>query len=158
MPKATYRKIVVPLDGSGWSEYAIPHAAAIARAHDAEVILLHICRPPAQDYVDALALAGQIEGAEQVSSQMAQKLTSLCHELRSQGVKAHAQLIHGTAVVDLLCDFIESEKADLVVMTTRGHTGLARALFGSTARAVLERVNVPVSLLQPSAEAPAQKE
>jgi len=153
MPKTSYRKIVVPLDGSGWSEYAIPHAADIARAHNAEIILLHVYRPPTQDYVDSLALAGQMEGAEQLRDQMAQKLTSLCHELRSEGVNAHAQLIQGTGVVDLLCEFITSEKADLVVMTTRGHTGLARALFGSTARAVLERVTVPVSLLQPSGDA-----
>ena len=53
-----YKKIIVPIDGSGWSERAIPHAVDIAQNNDAEIILLHVFRPPASEYVGEIALAG----------------------------------------------------------------------------------------------------
>jgi nucleotide-binding universal stress UspA family protein len=153
MPNRTiYKKILVPIDGSGWSEYAIPHAADIARTHKAEVILFHVYHDPAANYVDSIALAGQSSGLDQAPHDIEQKLTSLVHELKSEGIDAHASLASGSAVTDIICDFVRQEGIDLVVMTSRGHTGIARALFGSTAREVLERVNVPVILLQPSKE------
>jgi nucleotide-binding universal stress UspA family protein len=48
MTTSRYKKIVVPLDGSGWSEAALPHAIDIARANNSEVILLHVFRPRSQ--------------------------------------------------------------------------------------------------------------
>jgi nucleotide-binding universal stress UspA family protein len=35
-----YQRIVVPLDGSKWSESALPRAVELARVHDAELVLL----------------------------------------------------------------------------------------------------------------------
>lgn len=150
--RAIYHKILVPIDGSGWSEYAIPHAADIARTHSAEVVLFHVYHDPAASYLDSITLAGQLDSLDQAPHDIQQKLTSLVHELKSEGIHASATLAQGSAITDMICDFVQQEGIDLVVMTTRGHKGIARALFGSTAREVLERVSVPVILLQPSKE------
>ena len=61
MTTGRYRKILVPLDGSGWAQRAIPHAVDIARANGSEIILLHVFRPPASEYADRIALAGEVE-------------------------------------------------------------------------------------------------
>jgi len=51
-----YKKIVVPLDGSGWAQRAIPHAVDIARANgDSELILLHVFVPPGREFTDQIA-------------------------------------------------------------------------------------------------------
>jgi nucleotide-binding universal stress UspA family protein len=152
MPEGRYQKIIVPLDGSGWSQRAVPHAVDIARANDAEIILLHVFRPPAAEYTDKIALAGQEGQIQQLREDMKQYLIGVRTQLRNENVKARTHLIEGMSVSSLICDYINEEGADLVVMSTHGRGGIARFLFGSVARKVMEGVKVPVLLVHPDRE------
>jgi nucleotide-binding universal stress UspA family protein len=145
-----YRKIVVPTDCSGWANRAIPHAAKIARVHDAEIILLFVFKPPASEFTDQIALAGQEDQIQQVRDQYKQQLVGLRTELRNEGLNARVQFIEGIGVAHLICDYINGEEeVDLVVMSTHGRTGLARFLFGSVARKIVEGSHTPVLLIRP---------
>lgn len=146
---ARYQKIIVPLDGSGWSERAIPHAAEIARANDAEIILLHVFKPPASEYADQIALAGQNEQINQIREQMKQYLMSIRNQLRGRKIEATVQVIEGVGVANLICDYINDADADLVVMSTHGRAGIQRFLFGSVANKILQDVKSPVLLIRP---------
>lgn len=147
-----YKKIVVPLDGSGWSRRALPHAVDIARANGSEIILLHVFRPPAADYADTLVLAGQEGQIQQLRESIEQTLMSIAHGLRDEGVSVQTQLIEGAGVASAICDFVRDENIDLVVMSSHGRTGLARFLFGSVASKVMEGIKVPVLLIHPDKE------
>ncbi len=144
-----YKKIIVPIDGSGWSERAIPHAVDIAQNNDAEVILLHVFKPPASDYVGEIALAGQDESLMALREDMKQKLMALRGQVRSEGVDVRVQFIEGVGVAGIICDFINEENADLVVMSSHGRTGVTRWLFGSVAHKVMQEVNIPVMIIRP---------
>jgi len=146
---ARYQKIIVPLDGSGWSERAIPHAAEIARANNAEIILLHVFRPPASEYADQIALAGQNDQINHIREEMKQYLMSIRNQLRGQNIEVSAQVIEGIGVAHLICDYVNDSDADLVVMSTHGRTGLQRFLFGSVANKILQDVRIPVMLIRP---------
>jgi len=144
-----YKKIVVPIDGSGWSERAIPHAVDIARNNDAELILLHVFKPPAQEYIDQLSLANQDEQLMAVRDEMKQKLMALRNQIRGENLNVRVQLIEGMGVAGIICDYINEEGADLVVMSSHGRTGVQRWLFGSVAHKVMQEVNVPVMIIRP---------
>ena len=144
-----YKKIVVPIDGSGWSERAIAHAGDIARANNSEIILLHVFKPPAHEYTDQIALSGQIEQLDQIREQIKQYLIGIRNGLRKEGLNARVQFIEGQGVANLICDYINEEGVDLVVMSTHGRTGLARFLFGSVTQKVIEAIKVPVLLIHP---------
>lgn len=150
MANGRYKKIVVPIDGSGWSERAVPHAAEIARDNDAEIILLHVFRPPASEYTDTIALAGQSEQLDHLRQQVKQKLMAVRNQLRGEGLDCRVQFIEGAGVANLICDYINSEDVDLVVMSSHGRTGLARYIFGSVAHKVLQEVKVPVMIVRPN--------
>ena len=147
-----YQKIIVPIDGSGWSENAITHAADMARANEAEIILLHVFKPPAADYAGEIALAGQDEQIQHYRDQIKQQLMSLRGQLRAQGIKSRVQMIEGVGVANLICDYINDEGVDLVVMSSHGRTGLRRFIFGSVAQKVLQGVEVPVMIIRPGKE------
>ncbi len=147
-----YKTIVVPIDGSGWSERAIPHAADIARNNDAEIILLHVLRPPASEYTDQIALGGGEEQLQQIREEMKQKLIALRNGLRAQGIDARVQVIEGVGVASLICDFINDQDVDLVVMSSHGRSGISRFIFGSVAQKVMQDVNVPVMIIRPDRE------
>jgi nucleotide-binding universal stress UspA family protein len=144
-----YKKIVVPLDGSGWSQRAVPHAVDIARANGSELILLHIFVPPAAEYTDQLALAGQDGQVQQLREAMKQYLMGVRSELRSEDMTVRTQLIEGMGVASIICDYINDEGIDLVVMSTRGRTGISRFIFGSVAHNIMECAKVPVLLIHP---------
>lgn len=148
-----YKKILVPLDGSGWAQRAVQHAVEIARNNaESEIILLHVFRPPAHEFADQLALAGQDAQVQQAREQIKQYLIGLRSELREEDCHARTHFIEGMGVAQLICDYVQSEGIDLIVMSTRGRTGLARVLFGSVAREVMECVDIPVLLIQPDKE------
>jgi nucleotide-binding universal stress UspA family protein len=146
----SYKKIVVPIDGSGWSERAIPHALANASGVEgAEIILLHIFRPPAHEYTDQIVLAGQEDQINSMRDNIKQYLMGLRNKLRSEKVNVRVQVIEGVAVAHLIIDYVNEEGVDLVVMSTHGRTGLARFLFGSVANKILQGIKVPVLLVRP---------
>jgi nucleotide-binding universal stress UspA family protein len=113
-----YKRIVVPLDGSGWSRRALPHAVDIARANQSELILLHVFRPPAADYADTLALAGQEGQIQQLREAMEQTLAGMASDLRNESVSVQTRLIDGSGVASAICDYVRDEEIDLVVMST----------------------------------------
>jgi nucleotide-binding universal stress UspA family protein len=145
-----YQKIIVPLDGSTWSETAIPRAVEIARVHDAEVVLLHVYQSKAGDYAGQWALAGQQEIADQTYEQMRDQLVALRNGLRAEGLSAREVLIRSTNPAQAICDFVNAEDGiSLIVMSTHGRTGLARWLVGSVAQKVLKEARCPVTLVHP---------
>ncbi len=149
MNAVTYRKILVPLDGSGWAERAIPHAMHIARSQGARLILLHVYRPPMYEYIDQIALAGVTEIADQIRERAESYLLGLRNELRQQGLNADYVILEGLSPAAAIADFVKTEGVDLVVMSTHGRTGLARFLFGSVAQKIVQSVSVPVMLVRP---------
>lgn len=144
-----YKKILAPLDGSGWAQRAISHAVEIARIHDGTLILLHVFRSPLYEYADQITLAGQDEQINQLREQMKHYLMGLRAELEKENVKVEVQFLEGNRIAGLICDFINSEDIDLVVMSTHGRGGLARFLFGNIANKVMQGIRVPVLLVRP---------
>ncbi|MCI0712515.1 MAG: universal stress protein [Chloroflexi bacterium] len=144
-----YTKIVVPLDGSGWAEAALPHAARIAKNNDAELILLHIYHSPTSQYQDTIALSSRQEVVDQEYDQIKSYLIGTRNDLRSQGVKVRGHIMHGRNPAYNIISYVENEGADLVVMSTHGRTGLARFVFGGVAQKVMQGLDVPVLLIRP---------
>lgn len=145
-----YQKVIVPLDGSRWSETAIPRAAEIARVHDAELILLHVYQSKSGDYAGQWALAGQQEIAEQTFDQVNEALIGMRNRLRIEGVRAREVILRGGNPAQTICDFVESEEGiSMIVMSTHGRTGIARWLMGSVAQSVIKNARCPVTLVHP---------
>lgn len=148
--RPVYNKIIVPLDGSKWSESAIPRATEIARLYDAELILLHIYQGSADQYTADFALAGQQQIADQQFQQVREQLISLRNRLRMEGLNVREQVIRGRDPAQTICDFAHQEEGiSMIVMSTHGRTGLARWLVGSVAQQVIRHARCSVTLVNP---------
>lgn len=145
-----YDQIVVPLDGSRWSESAIARATELARVHDAEVVLLHVYQARGGDYTDQWILAGHQQIADQPFDQIRDQLVSLRNRLRQEGLKAREVLIRGGNPAQVICDYVANEEdICMIVMSTHGRTGLSKWLVGSVAQSVIKQTRVPVTLVHP---------
>jgi len=141
------RKILVTLDGSPLSEGALPHAVAIAKALDAELLVLRVEETNDRELVNAVKW--RLRRAEGNSY-----VRNLAERLRAQGVRATAHLAEGDAAKEILKQIWE-HGADLVVLTSHGRGGADAFSLGSTAHKVISRGGVSVLVVR-SAEAPAE--
>jgi nucleotide-binding universal stress UspA family protein len=55
-------------------------------------------------------------------------------------------------VAEIIIEYLKEEKADLVVMSSHGRTGISRLIFGSVASQVMEAVHIPVLIVRPDKE------
>jgi nucleotide-binding universal stress UspA family protein len=149
--KQDIARILVPLDGSGQSESAIPFALKIAASEDAEIVLVHATPEPNFTHIGP-AEPGDEELRQAVNhrnERVAQKyLDRLCAHVRSGGVKVRTLVLGTGDVRRLLTSAVASESADLLVLASHGHGGFVDVPLGDVANFVLSRSAVPVLMVR----------
>ncbi len=146
---ATYKRILVPLDGSGFAEVAIPHAAEIAKRMGATLVLLRIVPPiTALLPTDSLTLPKLDTLEERVLEEAETYLRARAGVLRAEGLAVEAFVMQNSIPALGILNAITSKNIDLVVMSTHGRSGLGQWMFGSVAAKVLRNSPVPVLLIR----------
>jgi nucleotide-binding universal stress UspA family protein len=143
-----FRTILCPVDFSGPSRIALRYAAVVARMAGARMIVLFVNDPllaaaAAATYdAQAVAHSTDVELKRFVRKALAGRRVPAASVRMSVAVGKPAQEIATAA---------EQLRADLVVMGTRGLSGAARLVLGSTTEQVLRRAGVPVLAVPPRA-------
>jgi nucleotide-binding universal stress UspA family protein len=134
-------RILVPYDFSDASAAAVRQAAAWANALDAEITLLHVVEP---------VVYPEFYSVDVLPDDLMMRLTTRSEEALD---KAAAELLEGRScttlvevgrAADTIVNLADPERFDLVVMATRGLSGLEHVLLGSVAESVLRRSKVPM--------------
>jgi len=134
-------RILVPHDFSEASATAIRYAADWARALGAEITLLHVVEPvvyPEFYSVDVLT----DDLMERLKTRSKEALHKVAAGL-AETVPTHTAVAVGRAA-DTITAYVDPAKFDIVVMATRGLSGLEHVLLGSVAESVLRRCRVPM--------------
>ena len=122
-----FRKILVPLDGSELAEQALPYARRLAGT----LGRLLLVRASSDD-----ASAADVEDY----------LDGLANRLQQDGAAAEWHLYCGPAA-EAIGQEASLQRADTVVMSTHGRSGVQRLMFGSVAEQVLHDAEMPVLLV-----------
>lgn len=148
-----YSNILVPLDGSEFSECALDHVVAIAQGCKAgRVILLQILEPFYHESTVIGVLGEDFirETEQKAKDHTLQYLIKKAAELGKLGVKAEAVVREGFAA-DVILDFAKDENIDLIIMTTHGRSGIARWALGSVADKIIRHASTPIMIVAPRA-------
>jgi nucleotide-binding universal stress UspA family protein len=143
-------RILHPTDFSDRSDNAFQVACALARDHNATLIVLHV-QP-----------SSQIFSSEAFNTTAIGGIDSPQRRLRTvqpfdPAVKIEHKLVEGDPATEILRVAHESD-CDLIVMGTHGWTGLSRLLMGSVAAEVVRKATCPVLTVKTpfvTAETPA---
>jgi len=151
VPSVKFERILLPLDGSPFSETSIQCVEELVEGTEAEVILLRVVEPvilPTADFPAAID-SNQAYRLMAEDQQVAQRyLNEVEAGMAEKGVRVRSQLMMGKAA-DSIVQEAEKEKVDLIAMATHGHTGVSRWIHGSVARRVQAESNQPVLLIRP---------
>jgi nucleotide-binding universal stress UspA family protein len=146
------RQIMVPLDGSPFSEHALPVALDLARRTGARLHIAHVHEAPvAQVYPDGLPIFDERwDGA--LRAQEEEYLRSLAHRcMETAGISPVTELLDG-AVATAIASHAAEAGIDSIVMTTHGRGGISRAWVGSVADALVRKAAIPILLIRPKAQ------
>jgi len=130
--------ILVPTDGSAYSEAAAAHAVDLALSTDAALHVVHV--------VDAAVLPMDGSGAvfDELQHAGERALDSVVERAEHAGVSSiRASVLSGTPY-RAITDYADAEDMALVVMGTHGRTGFDRYLLGSVAERVVRLSDRPV--------------
>ena len=140
-----FRRILVPVDGSGPSTAGLRVALSLARERKARLRLVHLSRelaPPRNGDVPASQLYARVK---ERGEELLRRHERLC---RRRGIAPQTALY--VAIAGRAADVIVKEakrwRADLIVMGTHGRRGITRLALGSDAEQVVRRSTVPVLL------------
>jgi nucleotide-binding universal stress UspA family protein len=157
-----YERIIVPLDGTAFGEFALGWATEIAMRSDALLELVHIHVPAhyEQDLfeVPTYHYTGVVRGdAERDRVALRRDVEALEERARllgsATGLRVKSRIISGDVDAALERE-ARSFGADLIVMSTHARTGFERTRFGSIGDSVVRHATVPVLLIRPLAESP----
>lgn len=139
-----YRRILCPTDFSLLANVGVEQAARRAARDRAGLLLLHVC-PPVTAYAAAEIPGGIL--ARFVEQDREDAWAGLCRvrdRLRQTGVVTHALVVEGYPA-EQITRIAGRLRCDLIVLATRGRSGLSRVFFGSSmAERVIRHAPCPV--------------
>lgn len=134
------QRILVPLDGSTTAERVLPHAAAIASAHQAEAILLNVVHP-APEGLGPAAVDCRLRRAEAL-----RYLEERAAPLRAEKLSVGVFVLEGRPA-EQIRDFARDESIDLIVLSTQGE-GASMVHLGAVAQKVVSGGDTSVLLVR----------
>jgi len=136
-------KILIPTDFSKLSRVATNFAIKIAQELDSEIVLLNVVfldAPPRADINTSSVEDIMKNNAKTDCIQLIKELKEQCKE----EIDITYKIIIGNPVEDIVENYAIHNRIDLIVMGTKGATGLGKYIIGSNAAAVISNSSIPV--------------
>lgn len=142
------KKILVPLDGSSLAEAVLPHAQALAKTENAEIVLLQVPITPAREFFGKdTALADKV--VKEIDDAAEDYVREKARRLRWSGIQVTTVVREGP-VPETIANVANEVHADMIAMSTHGRVGIQRWLKGSIAEEVVHLTHIPVILIHPN--------
>jgi nucleotide-binding universal stress UspA family protein len=135
-----YTKVIWATDGSQAADCALPHAKAIAAESGAPLVVV---------YCEEFTMPGKGGGSfpvhaneEELEAKVERQVADLSRDGLQATLESRRTMVGGAAHV--IADVAAQENADLIVVGTRGHTGLKGLVLGSVTQKLLHITQCPV--------------
>ena len=137
------KSILVPIDFSKISQKALEYAVPLAKQFEAKITLLHAIEP--LPYPVDLTYVPMGEGFP--IKPLENELNALAKNTIEAQLLKEVIVRVGTAF-EVITNIARECEADLIVITTHGHTGLKHVFMGSTAERVVRHAACPVLVVR----------
>lgn len=150
------KTILVPTDFSALSKVGVSYGIALAKKIDAKIIVISIVTGVTQDrqemsnvrkFQDNMLATAQSDGERLLKE----------FEGESGSISISFQAVGGFPIVDVIEKFAVENGVDLIIMGSKGATGLKKIVMGSNATAVIDNSSVPVLIIPGEAKLDAMR-
>ena len=143
-----FQHILVAIDGSSYSQDALPAGVEMAKKFDGEILVFH-----ASEHDRGRAVTYTLETPAGATALVADAVK----KLQDAGVPAKGQLVDVAAghVAKAIVETAEANGIDLIVMGSRGLSDIQGMMLGSVTHKVMQTAVIPVLVVRTSAAKPA---
>jgi nucleotide-binding universal stress UspA family protein len=148
--KGAFSKILVAIDGSESSLNATDYAIEMAKKDGAQVIALSINHLPLSSYGLA-APEDEVKQSKEIKEmqEFRESLDKIGRNAKQSNVQLKKEIINSQmSVVAAIVEYAESEGIDLIIIGTKGSSGLKKMLLGSVASGVVSYATCPVMVVK----------
>jgi manganese transport protein len=149
LPEVEYRHIGVAVEFAAADAAPLAQAAALARRHEAPLLLIHVVEGLGADYYGP-------QTADRESQQDREAMRGLVQHLRQSGLSVEGVLGYGRPS-DELVRLAKERGLDLLVLGAHGHGLVGDLVLGETVAPVLHRLSIPVLVVPPGPESRGPK-
>lgn len=153
LPLAPLAKVLLATDFSSASENALHYALNLAKRFSATLYLVHVVTPDPLHPDNSNAARRQMEDAWREGRQFTTRLI-VSGDLKS--IDDHLFVVRGE-LWPSLDEIVRTKNIDLMVIGTRGRSGLVKMLLGSTAEVIFRQSPCRVLTVGPSSAPPADR-
>lgn len=144
------KTIIIPTDFSPIATNAMNYGVDMAKAINANIILLHVYQVPVS-MTDVPVVVISVDELKKGAEEKLADLKASVEHITSGKLKIYTEARLGD-VVDELEDLCNKIKPIAVVMGTKGASGIERAMFGSVTLTAIRHLNWPVICVPPGKE------
>ncbi len=159
---AEFNRILVPVDGSPFSESTFPYVVGLTKNTNKETLLLHICEPPiVPSYGSRPINPTWKKNRDDMWDEMAKLSTTYLKKttaaLKNKGIKVKSRVIKAQTgeVAKTIMQVSKEENIDLIISAIQGRSGVSRWAYGSIARKIVEESSQPILLIRPATSIPS---
>ncbi|MCA1065916.1 universal stress protein [Rossellomorea sp. AcN35-11] len=139
------QRILVPIDGSDFSLKALKHAMEIAKAMDAEILLLNVQYSYNTHNINRFVSKEQVLRYQQENAK--EVLDDALKVIENQGVTVHTKFRIGSPDYEIVKEAKESNVSS-IIMGSRGLGAIKSKIMGSVSFNVLHVASCPVTLVK----------
>ncbi|EPR74419.1 UspA [Winogradskyella psychrotolerans RS-3] len=139
------KKIIVPVDFSKYSEYALETGAALAKQHNSELIVMHML-----EMSESIFSASSTERGEENAFMLMvanKKFETFLDQPYLEGLEV-TPMVKYHKVLKEVAEVATDVRADLIVMGSRGHSDHDGVFTGSNTEKVVRYSNTPVLVVK----------
>lgn len=149
-----YRRILAPLDGSQRAENVLPHLAALAQNHQAEILLTHVVTQPEMPRRVPLT-PEEKELSQRLVELNREDVIGYLDQLKSRlPDTVETRVLVSDNLVATLHQLVEDELVDLVILSAHGYSATRKYPYGSVSTSFIAYGATPLLIIQ---DLPAQE-
>ena len=139
------KKILTPIDRSGYKEKILAYAVSLGKAWGAELTVIHVIDPGRS------VPGGRVKEKEREREEEAKRqaevllLNTIDPLIRKEGINIKKEVIEESDTVEkAIIDYAKTNNIDVIVIGTKGMTAVEEYFFGSVANAVIHHAHCSV--------------
>jgi nucleotide-binding universal stress UspA family protein len=158
MQKRQFSRILAAIDGSNTSMHAADYAISIAIKNNSELLVLYVIDVYKYSRLSSSIILAPTFGSEKYLEEKneAEKLINKIKEKfklktkdNTKSKELQAEIVEGIkSVSNTIIEYAESEKVGLIIVGSRGRTGLKRLLLGSVSSAIIKNAHCAVLVIR----------
>jgi nucleotide-binding universal stress UspA family protein len=141
------KNILVAYDSSSFSNRAFKSALDIAEPNKSKITIVTVVTGIYQPSI-GFSMRFSKDLLEKNTKMLKKLFTNLQTMANKKDISISLKILHNPSVSKAITNYVNSHKFDLIVIGSRGRTGLNKAILGSVANDVVNKANVPIMVVK----------